>query len=459
MAEILLVTNGPIGIRFSVVELARKLTLAGHQTTLVGTASLEELTKPYDLAFRKLPESRKPQLSPDLTLLSKFRNWLNRDQRRRRSWDAHSPDAWSALLDKENPDLLLIDGEMHEQILLAGAADTPLVTLNTFASIWRTPGAPPPHTSIRPGIGWSGTWVGTWLAWRFYFLRKRYRAFQRWLRWQGCDRLAVLRVVARELAFDLDAVTDRNQWLTPFTWSAYPALSLHARELEFFPETVEKIDRPSIVFTGPLILKNRRESPLSISDRKRLDELYRRRAAASGKGYALLMVALGSHFSAHMPWLLRLFSSIENRPEWELIVTLGGQQSLDAVVPADRVHVFSWLPQLEVLAHVDAAVVHGGVNTIDECLYFGVPMLVCSGGETDMSGNQARVLHHGLGLAAQPDKDTALAIEHKLLRLLMESGFRNRAQAFASTLRGYEKERVAEKAIESLLQEQFQHAP
>ena len=139
MAELLLVTNGPIGIRFSVVELARKLTLAGHQTTLVGTASLEELAKAYDLAIRKLPEYRKPQLSADLTLSSKFKNWLNRDQRRRGSWDAHSPDAWSALLDDEDPDLLLIDGEMHEHILLAGAADTPLVTLNTFASVWRTP--------------------------------------------------------------------------------------------------------------------------------------------------------------------------------------------------------------------------------------------------------------------------------------------------------------------------------
>ncbi len=50
-----------------------------------------------------------------------------------------------------NPDLVLINGEMHEHIIAAWAAGVPLALLNSFVSIWRQPGLPPPHASGTSG--------------------------------------------------------------------------------------------------------------------------------------------------------------------------------------------------------------------------------------------------------------------------------------------------------------------
>ena len=60
-------------------------------------------------------------------------------------------------------------------------------------------------------------------------------------------------------------------------------------------------------------------------------------------------------------------------------------------------------PQLELLRKASLMLNGGGLNSIKECLYFGVPMLVfpCT---NDQPGNAARVRHHRLGYVGSPDK-------------------------------------------------------
>ena len=37
---------------------------------------------------------------------------------------------------------------------------------------------------------------------------------------------------------------------------------------------------------------------------------------------------------------------------------------------------YSYVPQLEVLQHTDLFITHGGMNSVNEAMYYGVPMLV-----------------------------------------------------------------------------------
>ena len=76
---------------------------------------------------------------------------------RARRW---ASSAFARSLRDQRPDLTLINGEMHEHIIAASAAGARVALLNSFVSIWRQPGVPPPHTLARPGIGWSGTRAG-----------------------------------------------------------------------------------------------------------------------------------------------------------------------------------------------------------------------------------------------------------------------------------------------------------
>jgi UDP:flavonoid glycosyltransferase YjiC (YdhE family) len=109
------------------------------------------------------------------------------------------------------------------------------------------------------------------------------------------------------------------------------------------------------------------------------------------------------------------------------------------------------VPQLDVLRHADVAVVHGGANTVDECVLAGVPMLIYCGYETDMAGNTARVEHHGLGIAGDRRRDDPATIGGRVGRLLDEPHFTDNMRRFQRIYEGYAERRVAERAVEGLL--------
>ena len=141
--------------------------------------------------------------------------------------------AFARSLRDERPDLTLINGEMHGHVIAASATGARVALLNSFVSIWRQPGLPPPHTLARPGIGWTGTRGGASLLWLALRLRKRYRVWSERVRRIGCDRVSVFRDLAGAVGFAFERDTDDSQWLIPFTYRRLPVLSLHALEFEF----------------------------------------------------------------------------------------------------------------------------------------------------------------------------------------------------------------------------------
>ncbi|MEL6867264.1 MAG: glycosyltransferase [Bacteroidota bacterium] len=64
-----------------------------------------------------------------------------------------------------------------------------------------------------------------------------------------------------------------------------------------------------------------------------------------------------------------------------------------------NVSVHPWVPQVEILAHTDLAIIHGGLGSLKECIYFAVPMLVIPMGR-DQFDNARRVHTHHLGHTA-----------------------------------------------------------
>ncbi|MBV7332993.1 hypothetical protein KFU94_33145 [Chloroflexi bacterium TSY] len=62
-----------------------------------------------------------------------------------------------------------------------------------------------------------------------------------------------------------------------------------------------------------------------------------------------------------------------------LLLSTGPQVSTDdlGTLPPN-VKAFSSVPQLDVLRHADLMLCHGGITTINECIFFGVPMIVYS---------------------------------------------------------------------------------
>ncbi len=172
MARILAVTCGLPSVVYASIELARRLADVGHRLTFAGLPEVRALAEHHGFDFLPLEPSRYEQfLDTDARagLLARLRN-LHR--RREQARDSMAVDGFARAVRDVDPDLVLINGEMHEHIIAASAAGIPMALLNSFVSIWRQPGLPPPHCLVRPGVGWKGTRVGIALLWLALRVRK-----------------------------------------------------------------------------------------------------------------------------------------------------------------------------------------------------------------------------------------------------------------------------------------------
>lgn len=448
MAHIVTVSRGFPSTLYPSLELSRRLAADGHRLTFAGGPEARPAAEVNGLEFLPLPEGRFEEfLQEDLE-----RSWLGRllkrRMRRQEAVESLGLEAFAESLRSLEPDLVLIDGEMHEHVITAAGAGLPVALLNSFASIWRRPGLPPAHRFVQPGVGWKGSRPGMALLWAALRWRKRLKAARLWLRDAGCDRRSRLEVLAREAGFDLQRETDPGQWLIPFTYRNLPVLSLHALDFEFPHEPP-----PHVRYVGPMVLKERGETPLPEEDRRRLEGVLERRRE-KGREHRLIYAGFGSELTSDLSFLRRLLEAVAGRSRWDLLLSLSGRIPLEELgeLP-DGVHAFHWLPQWKVVRHADVVVTHGGINTLDECVLAGVPVLVYNGGETDMAGNAARVVHHGFGLAGDRRRDGAAAIRAHLESLAEGRPFRTAARRLQSLYQAYEDESVAERTVEGLLRD------
>jgi UDP:flavonoid glycosyltransferase YjiC (YdhE family) len=116
-----------------------------------------------------------------------------------------------------------------------------------------------------------------------------------------------------------------------------------------------------------------------------------------------------------------------------------------------NVHAFAWIPQLKVLAAADISINHGGIHTINECVHFGVPMLVYSGKKSDQNGCAARVHFHEIGIMADKDVDDAATIQSKIHKLLSVHIYKKNITEMQLISKKYKLEKRLIEVVDSLL--------
>lgn len=443
-ATILCVTCSKPAILFPGVELARRLTGAGHRLVYASWEQARRTVEHHGIDFLPLEASRYDEFLAHDTEKSSVSRLRRLGLRRKEARESLAVDGLTRAIHQLAPDLILIDGEMHEQIIASWSCGVPIALLNSFVSIWRQPGLPPPHCLIQPGVGWKGSRLGTWLLWQALRLKKFRRAWTQKVRRVGCDRLSLLHDLAFHSGFDFRREVDAGQWLMPFTYSRLPVLSLHAEEFEFAHTPPERVR-----YVGPLLLEDRGSEGVPKAAPTELERIFE---SCRRKRRVLIFAAFGSYFSTDLAFLHRLVAAVAQRRDWALLISLGGRldpETLGAL--PERIHAFRWLPQVDVLRHAAVAVTHGGITTIDECVLSSVPMLLYCGFETDMGGATARVVHHRIGIAGDRLRDSPRAIRESIDRLLNEPEFQTNLNRMRAHYEAYVENRVAERVVESLV--------
>lgn len=449
MARIFIVTTGLTGILNASFEMARRLRLAGHEVSLAAPRSVGDRVGAEGLPFVELPFINTDPAPPLPEGSGKVRRtWLrfrDRKERRATALESYRPLAFCKAVEALDPDLLLIDIELHEYIFAAYGMKRNFVLLSQWYSTWRRPGLPYLLTDVIPGTGEAGTPEAIASNWE-KVKKERTKMFNKMAMLSSwTDRRSTLLALADEYDFPRDLIQE-NWWPGVFTYNDLPAISMTPFELEFPHDP-----RPDLHYVGPMVHEGRTEKAGISHDGQRIDDLL---AECKTAGAKLILTTVSTLHAGDLGFLRRLTEAVGSRPDWRMLVGLGGQ--LDPAELGDmpgNVHTFAYVPQLRVLREADLSINHAGIHTIHECVHFGVPQLIYSGKRSDQPGCAARVHHHGLGLMADKDTDSVATIRENIEEVLTSDDYRSATRVVREACGKYASGGVLENLISSLLKD------
>jgi MGT family glycosyltransferase len=150
-------------------------------------------------------------------------------------------------------------------------------------------------------------------------------------------------------------------------------------------------------------------------------------------GRPLVLVSLGTVYGN--PQFLRMcLEELADGP-WQVVTSTGGclpVESLGAI--AGNCIVRSFVPQIEILRRAAAFVTHGGMNSVQEALYHGVP-LVMAPQAADQFWISARTVELGAALALDPLRTEAGDIRGSVAKVLSSPCYTAAAARVGASLR------------------------
>ena len=453
MGHIVYITNGLAGNVGTALELAARLAPAGHRVSFVSAndvgarirqAGHEFYLVTADRSF--LTESAEVDQVPGRAERIRRRRRL-----RRRSLEN---DELDMLVERLAPDLLLIDIELHFAVIVTARLGIPAGLVTAWFDVFRRPDYPPlsspivPDGSLRTRARSALAWWA--LDWRKYTERfgrpaARLRGALRPVGYHERDDTALC-ALAQARGYPLERYADRRAWVIPFSYRHLPILCFNARELDFPHHPA-----PNLHYVGPMVPPEA-PAPAPATPPDPLPDPWRAMLARrqAGERRPLVYCSLGSRWATDLPFLGDVVEVFRRRHDWDLVLGLGARADPGALgAGLENVAVLPWAPQLEILQHAHCAITHGGINTINECLSRGVPLVVRSSERVDQDGCAARIAYHRLGTVLDPTQTGPGSIERAIEHGLGDTGLHGRITRMRSAFASYHDH--AATAVDALL--------
>jgi MGT family glycosyltransferase len=190
----------------------------------------------------------------------------------------------------------------------------------------------------------------------------------------------------------------------------------------FFQPFAESFDE-TYRFVGPSISDRADAADLSWLD--------------AGRG-PILYVSMGTLFNDRADFYRACFEAFGGT-DLRVVLSTGSRVRVDGAPPNFLVR--EYVPQLDVLRRASAFVTHGGMNSVSESIYYGVPVVaVPQMSEQAIVAERARAL--GAGLTLRNDRATAAALRDSVRRVLDDESFARGAREIGESLRsagGFER--------------------
>lgn len=176
---------------------------------------------------------------------------------------------------------------------------------------------------------------------------------------------------------------------------------------------------PHVKNAGPFLnpIENWHTSP------RQANALYTYIKKSKEAGKVILYCTLGTYRgfgnSLQVCRFYRLIRGLcERHPEYEVVLSITHSiQSLGLLPLPRNMRIFKWMNQTDLLPYTDLVISHGGMNTLTECVWASVPMLVYPL-RFDEYGNAARIVYHGLGDRGNMRCASVTSIHQKVQKIL-----------------------------------------
>ena len=144
-----------------------------------------------------------------------------------------------------------------------------------------------------------------------------------------------------------------------------------------------------------------------------------------------IYLSLGTLYNVNSTFYQAVFTAFADHPA-QVILAFGRQTNLASLEPIpDNFIVQPAVPQLELLSKVDLFITHGGMNSISEGLYYGVPLVVVPQ-QIEQALNGRQVARHGAGIVLADKLPygyiKADVLRHAVDQVLADPTYRHKAE-------------------------------
>ncbi|MBB2184379.1 glycosyl transferase family 1 [Lachnospiraceae bacterium MD1] len=121
--------------------------------------------------------------------------------------------------------------------------------------------------------------------------------------------------------------------------------------------------------------------------------------------------------------------------DYQVIMSIGKRtQMSDLHQIPDNFIIRDYIPQLEVLKHADIMISHGGLNSVSEALYFGVPIIAIPI-SNDQPAVAKRLVELGAGIGLKMDEITAEVLQSNVYTILANKHYRIQSAEIGDSFR------------------------
>lgn len=167
--------------------------------------------------------------------------------------------------------------------------------------------------------------------------------------------------------------------------------------------------------------------------------------------FPLVYISMGTMVSKNLKFFNMCFKALGSM-NVTVVLSLGKEfdQSQLNNVP-DNFHLYSYVPQCKVLEQADLFITHGGMNSVNESLYYSIPMVIYPI-SSEQTLNGQRTVEAGAGI--MPQKQNVESLERAVKRVLNDPCYRMNAEIVSQDFKQSGGPEQAVQEIQNYLEKQ-----